>query len=291
VSNLKVGFVNIFGKPNAGKSTFLNAIMQQKLAIVSHKVQTTRHRIKGIFSDEESQIIFSDTPGIIDPKYKLHQKMMMQVKNSLEDGDIALLMLDITDRWDECQAIFDALNIDATTILILNKIDKASPEKIQEAIEHFQSKNIYNAVIPISALKNQGTDILLQTIKSYLPTGHPYYDADDVSDLPTKFFVSELVRENIYKLYSDELPYHTAVVIQEYKEKLTLTKIRADIVVQRESQKMIILGQGGMLIKQLGSMARVQIEEFIQRKVFLELFVKVKPNWRDNDMYLKEYGY
>ncbi len=289
---MKVGFVNIFGKPNAGKSTLLNALMGEKMAIVSHKVQTTRHRIKAILTTADYQIIFSDTPGIIDPVYKLHEKMMKAVSGSLEDADVALLITDATEDVDESHEIFSALRLKAPAILLLNKIDKVKNEQDLDEKEKFYAEQSYcKSTVRISADKQLGIDALLEKILQYLPEGHPFYEGDDISDMPVKFFVSELIREKIFDLYHEELPYHTTVLVQEYKEKTTLTKIRADIIVQRETQKGIILGHNGAMIKQLGTLARKDIEAFIDRKVFLELFVKVRPKWRDSDLFLKEYGY
>ncbi len=289
---MKAGFVNIFGKPNAGKSTLLNALMGEKMAIVSHKVQTTRHRIKAILTNDDYQIIFSDTPGIIDPKYKLHEKMMQAVKGSLEDADVALLMADAREAVDESHEIFQKLRLKAPVIVVLNKIDQVKDEEELVKLKTFFAEQSYcKEVVMISALKNTGVDDLLRTILTYLPEGHPFYEGDDISDMPVKFFVGELVREKIFQLYHEELPYHTTVVVQEYKEKTTLTKIRAEIIVQRDTQKGIILGEAGSMIKQLGTLARKDIEEFIGGKVFLELFVKVRPKWRDNELFLREYGY
>ena len=289
---MKAGFVNIFGKPNAGKSTLLNALMGEKMAIVSHKVQTTRHRIKAILTDKEYQIIFSDTPGIIEPKYKLHEKMMQAVKGSLEDADVALLITDAREDVQESHAIFSSLRLKAPAIIILNKVDAVKDQALLQAAKSFFEQQPYcKEVITISALKKQGIDELLKRILSYLPEGHPFYEGDDLSDMPTKFFVSEMIREKIFQLYQEELPYHATVLVQEFKEKTTLVKIGADIIVQRETQKGIILGEGGSMIKQLGTLARKDIEAFLGRKVFLELFVKVRPKWRDNEIHLREYGY
>jgi GTPase len=288
---VKSGFVNIFGKPNAGKSTLLNSLMGEKLAIVSPKVQTTRHRIKGILSTDQYQVIFSDTPGIIDPKYKLHEKMMKAVKSALEDADIAILIIDIQDNWQEADDIFSSLRLKVPSLVIINKIDKVEKVKQLEAINFFKDKRYAKEVIPVSALKGNNKEALLKSILSLLPEGEPFYSEDEISDLPTKFFVAEIVREKIYALLEDEIPYHTTVVVSEFKEKSTLVKIRAEIIVQRESQKAIIIGEGGSKIKEIGSRARVEIESFLQQKVFLELFVKVRPHWRDNELYLKEYGY
>ncbi|MEO5942024.1 MAG: GTPase Era [Ferruginibacter sp.] len=289
---MKSGFVNIFGKPNAGKSTLLNALMGEKMAIVSHKVQTTRHRIKAILTDKDYQIIFSDTPGIIDPKYKLHEKMMQAVKGSLEDADVALLIADARENVAESDAIFKSLRLKAPVIVILNKADAVKDEAmLNESVAFYKAQPYCKEVLVISALKKTGIENLLERILTYLPEGHPFYEGDDISDMPTKFFVGEIIREKIFQLYQEELPYHATVLVQEFKEKTTLIKISADVIVQRETQKGIILGEGGKMIKQLGTLARIDIEAFLGRKVFLELFVKVRPKWRDSDLYLKEYGY
>lgn len=288
---MKSGFVNIFGRPNAGKSTLLNALMDEKLAIVSPKVQTTRHRIKGIITEKDYQVILSDTPGIIEPKYKLHEKMMQAVKGALEDADVALLLVDIKESWEECDAIFSALKLKVPALVVLNKTDLVTTERIKEGVDFFSAKSYCKNVIPISALSGINKKKLINVILPFLPDGEPFYDGEDISDLNTRFFVSELVREQIYKLAQDEIPYHTTVLIREYQEKTTLVKIVADIIVHRETQKAILIGDKGSMIKKIGSEARKTIEAFIQQKVFLELFVKVKPKWRENEMQLKEYGY
>jgi GTPase len=278
---MKSGFVNIFGRPNAGKSTLLNALMGEKLAIVSKKVQTTRHRIKGILTEKDYQIIFSDTPGIIEPKYRLHEKMMQAVKNALEDADIALLIVDVN----------ETLQLKVPAVIVINKIDRASQGKIKETVVFFERKDYCKKVITISALSGINKKSFLKPILELLPVGEPFYTGDDISDLPTKFFVSELIREKVYELFEEEIPYHTAVMITEFKEKTTLIKISADIIVQRETQKGILLGEKGSMIKKLGTEARKDIEQFLGQKVFLELFVKVKPKWRENELQLREYGY
>ena len=288
---MKSGFVNIFGKPNAGKSTLLNALMGEKMAIVSHKVQTTRHRIKAILTEKDYQIIFSDTPGIIEPKYKLHEKMMEAVKGSLEDADVALLITDVRENTEESHAIFSSLRLKAPAIVILNKADTVNDEQLKTTAKFFAAQTYCKEVVSLSALKKTGIDELLKRILDYLPEGHPFYEGDDLSDMPTKFFVGEMIREKIFLLYGEEIPYHATVLVQEFKEKISLTKISAEIIVQRETQKGIILGEGGSMIKRLGTDARKDIENFLGRKVFLELFVKVRPKWRDNEVQLKEYGY
>ena len=288
---MKAGFVNIFGRPNAGKSTLLNALMGEKMAIVSPKVQTTRHRIKAILTEKDYQVVFSDTPGIIEPKYRLHEKMMDAVKSALEDADAALLIVDVNENWSEADEIFGALKLKVPAIVVINKIDRAGQEKIKEAVAFFESKSYCKKLLTISASSGINIRQFLKPILELLPEAEPFYPGDDISDLPTKFFVGELVREKIYELLSDELPYQTAVLVREFKEKSTLVKIVADIIVQRETQKAILLGEKGSMIKKIGTEARKEIEKFLQQKVFLELFVKVKPKWRENEMQLKEYGY
>lgn len=290
---MKVGFVNIFGKPNAGKSTLLNAIMGEKMAIVSSKVQTTRHRIKAFLNKvDEYQVIFSDTPGIIDPKYKLHERMMGAVKSALEDADLGLLMVDVRDDFEEIDAMFAALKLKVPCIVVMNKSDLAPAGRVKEANTYFSSKPYCTKIISVSALNISDVDRLMKVILALIPEGgQPFYDQEDLSDMPTKFFVSEMIREKIYQLFGEEIPYHTAVLVNSFKEQPLLTKIQADIVVNRETQKAIIIGEKGKMIKEIGTLARKDIEEFIGSKVYLELFVKVKPKWRDNDLKLKEFGY
>ncbi|MBP9214763.1 MAG: GTPase Era [Chitinophagaceae bacterium] len=289
---MKSGFVNIFGKPNAGKSTLLNALMGEKMAIVSPKVQTTRHRIKGFLTKpSEYQIVFSDTPGIIETKYKLHEKMMAAVKSALEDADVGLLIIDVNDDFETNHLMFEQLKLNVPCLLILNKIDLAVNGRIAQAAAFFEAKPYVKKVIKVSALQQHHITKLINAIVELLPEGNPFYNEDDLSDLPTRFFVSEIIREKVYQLFEDEIPYHVAVMVNEFKEKETLVKIQADIVVQRETQKAILIGQNGQMVKQVGMLARQDIEQFIERKVFLELFIKVKPKWRDNDLQLKEFGY
>ncbi len=288
---MKSGFVNLFGKPNAGKSTLLNALMGEKLAIVSHKVQTTRHRIKGILTGDDYQLVISDTPGIIDPRYKLHEKMMEVVRQAVSDTDLALLLLDGSDKLEENDQIFSGLHLKVPAIVLINKSERMSEAEIAVVADYFKEKKYCTEVLAISALKKINTNLLLERIVQWLPVGEPFFDGDEMTDRPVKFFVGEMIREKIFSMYEDEIPYHTAVLVQEYKEKDTLTKIQADIIVQRETQKGILLGEGGKMIRQLGTESRKEIELFIGRKVFLELFVKVRPKWRDNEWQLREYGY
>lgn len=289
---MKTGFVNIFGRPNAGKSTLMNALLGEKLAIVSSKVQTTRHRIKGILNEPgKYQIIFSDTPGIINPAYKLQERMMQAVKSALEDVDVAILLVDSTEQHFESHEIFEKLNLKVPAIVAFNKADRATAENLQKQIDFYSKQSYCKNWVKISALHALNLNTLLNEVVALLPEAPPFYPEDELTDLPTKFFTAEIIREKIYELFGEEIPYHTTVIVNEFKEKTTLTKIQADIVVQRETQKGILLGEGGRMIKKLGTLSRIDIEEFLGQKVFLELFVKVKPKWREDDLKLKEYGY
>lgn len=288
----QAGFVNIFGPPNAGKSTLMNALLGENLAIISPKVQTTRHRILGFLTEPAYQIIFSDTPGIIDPQYKLHSKMMQQVKSAVEDADVALLMSDISDDPAALAGQVKGLKLKTPKILLLNKIDQLeSGDRLEELVAGFREALEVDVILPISALKNINTDKIIPAILEFLPENPPFFPEDDISDRPTRFFVSEMIREQIYFLYEKEIPYHAAVLVQSFEELPHVTKIRADIIVTRETQKMILLGKKGEMIRKLGTQSRIRIEEFLGSKVFLELFVKVRPKWRDTDIYLREYGY
>lgn len=288
---MKSGFVNIVGKPNAGKSTLLNAILGEKLSIVSSKVQTTRHRIRAFLSGEDYQIVFSDTPGVIEPKYKLHEKMMSAVHASMEDADVCIFLADARDSIEEIQSNIALLKIKVPMILVLNKTDLVKESELSVKMSSLQKNNAIVHLMSISAKQKLHIDQLVATIVQLLPEGDAYYDKDELTDLPTKFFAAEIIREKIFELYDEELPYQATVMIAKFEEKTTLIKITADIIVHRESQKAIILGAKGSKIKELGTRSRLELEKFLDAKVFLELFVKVRDNWRNNDLYLKEYGY
>ncbi|MEY3920848.1 MAG: hypothetical protein RL634_609 [Bacteroidota bacterium] len=288
---MKSGFVNIIGKPNAGKSTLLNALLGEKLSIVSSKVQTTRHRIRAFLNSENYQIIFSDTPGVIEPKYKLHEKMMRAVTASLEDADVCLFVMDARDQVQEIEGLISVLKIKVPVIVVLNKMDLMGENIIAEKKQSIASLSGVKKVVAVSANKKMHIDQLVDSIVDLLPEGEPYYDKDELTDLPTKFFAAEIIREKIFDLYEEEIPYQSTVMVSKFEEKTTLIKITAEIVVHRESQKAIILGSGGVKIKELGMRSRLELEKFLDSKVFLELFVKVRNNWRNNEIYLNEYGY
>jgi GTP-binding protein Era len=288
---MKSGFVSIFGRPNAGKSTLLNALMGEKLAIISPKVQTTRHRIRAFLNGEGYQIILSDTPGIIKPEYKLHEKMMQAVKASLEDADLALLITDVRDKPELSHEVFSNLRLRVPAVVIVNKCDMVKPDVANSVAAFFRQQPYCKEVLTITAAKQKEWAPLLDLILKYLPEGDPFFPDDEMTDLPTRFFCGEMIRERIYSLFEDEIPYQTTVMVTDFKEKTSLIKITAEIIVQRESQKAIILGEGGKMIRRLGTESRQAIEAFLGSKVFLELFVKVRPKWRDNEIHLREYGY
>lgn len=288
---MRSGFINIMGRPNAGKSTLLNALVGEKMAIVSPKVQTTRHRIRAILSGKDYQIVFSDTPGIIQPEYKLHERMMHAVRSGISDADICLFLLDAQDDLALIENWISELLPSQSIWIVVNKVDIIHEQRKQEISAFFQGKPYVKQLTFISAAKQMGLDKLLSELIDHLPEGSAYFPEDALTDMPTRFFVSELIREQTYFLYEEELPYQIAVAITKFEEKEQITAIAADIIVHRESQKGIILGAGGSMIKKLGMASRVSIEKFLDKKVYLELFVKVRANWRNNETFLREYGY
>jgi len=287
----QAGFVNIFGKPNAGKSTLLNALVNEKLSIVSPKVQTTRHRIMGILNEPGYQIVFSDTPGLMEPRYKLQDRMMGMVKKALEDADLGLLVVDSRDKPADNLTVFSGLGLKSPAILVMNKMDLSGAENLSQVREEYKAWAFVREVVAVSALKKLNLEQLLAVILSLLPEGENFFPEGELSDRPVRFFISELIQEQIFDLFREEIPYHTAVLVTDYQEKQTLVKIAAQIVVQRETQKAILLGEKGKAIRELGIRSRIEMEKFLGRKIFLELFVKVRPGWRDNDLLLREYGY
>lgn len=287
----KAGFVSIIGKPNAGKSTIMNALVGENLSIITSKAQTTRHRIMGIVNDENHQIIFSDTPGIIEPKYSLQESMMDFVHNSLVDADMVLFVTDIHERYDESDAIEKIKELKVPVIVLINKIDKSNTKEVQEKVEFWKETLDPKAIFATSATLGHNIAPLLEFIKENLPEHAPYYDKDELTDKNLRFFVSEIIREKIFKLYAKEIPYSTEVIVESYKEEGNLTRIHAEIIVERDSQKNIIIGKGGEMIKKVGTYARQDIEEFIGSKVFLDLFVKVAPKWRSKQSQLRRFGY
>jgi len=285
----KAGFVNIVGKPNAGKSTLLNQLMGEKLAIVTQKAQTTRHRIFGIYNEEDVQIVFSDTPGVLDPKYELQEKMMGFVKESLQDADVFLFIVDISDKSEPSEFLIEKLNkIPIPVLLLINKIDKSNQKEMEAAVEHWHNLLPKAEILPISALNAYNTEYILPKLKSLLPENPPYYDKDQFTDKSERFFVNETVREKILLNYEKEIPYSVEVVTELFKEKEGIIFIDSIIYVERETQKGILIGHKGEAIKKVGTEARLDLEKFFAKKIHLNLFVKVKKDWKSIEKQLKK---
>jgi GTPase len=287
----KAGFVSIIGKPNVGKSTLLNMLVGEKLSIITSKAQTTRHRIFGILSGENFQIVYSDTPGIIKPQYELHQSMMKFVNSSLEDADIVLFVADLFEKYDEEEVIQRLNRTEVPVLLILNKIDLAKGTQVQDKIAYWQEKIKAKEIIPISALQNLGINTVFEKIIQYLPEHPPYFPKDELTDKSERFFAAEIIREKIFQNYKKEVPYSCEVVINEFKEEENIIRIRAQIYVERPSQKGILIGHKGESLKKVGMEARKDMEDFFGKQVFLEQHVKVEPDWRKNKLKLNRFGY
>jgi GTPase len=288
----KAGFVNIVGSPNVGKSTLMNKLMGEKLSIVTSKAQTTRHRILGIMNEDDYQIVFSDTPGVVNSAYKLHDQMMSYVNTSLQDADVLLFITDIyEDEMNHKETLEKITKMKTPVLLLVNKMDKSDQEKLGERLAYWQEKVPNAEVMPISALHGFAVDGVMARIIDLLPESPAYYDKDAISDRPMRFFVSEIIREKIFIHTRKEVPYATQVEIEEYIEEPDITKIRALIIVERDTQRGIIIGKGGEMLKRIGREARLEIEKFIDQKVFLDTYVKVDKDWRGSDQKLKKYGY
>ena len=297
----KAGFVNIVGSPNVGKSTLMNGLVGEKMSIITSKHQTTRHRIRGIVSGNDFQIVYSDTPGVLEPKYKLHEKMMNFVNDSLRDADIILMVTDIfEDSMNHKETLEKIQKMEVPKFVLINKIDLARDMSIVEEKVELWSKLMPGAqILPISALEKVNTDFVINKIRELLPVSPAYFPKDELTDKPMKFFISEIIREKIFTTYNKEVPYSCEVVVEEYKEdvptkglsKKLITRIRAIILVNRETQKGIIIGHQGNKLTEVGTEARKDIEEFIGKKVFLDLYVKVDKDWKEKDNKLSQYGY
>lgn len=295
--NFRSGYVAIIGEPNVGKSTLMNALLDQKLSIVTAKPQTTRRKLLGILNDEDYQIIFIDTPGILKPKYLLHRVMVEDADSAIEDADLVLFMIEATNPKLEQDSKADLIlqRIRATqkpSFLVINKIDLVRKEQALPIIDHYSKLFRFKELIPISALYRDNVDDLIATLVRYLPESPPFFPPDELTDQPEKFFVGEIVREKVFEHYRDEIPYATEVEIVEFKERKGRKDfISAEIIVERQSQKGIIIGKAGAALKKVGERARKEIEEFLGRPVFLELHVKVKENWRKDEKWLRRLGY
>lgn len=288
----KSGFVNIVGSPNVGKSTLMNRLVGEKLSIVTSKAQTTRHRILGIVNDENHQIVFSDTPGVVNAAYKMHEIMMDYVNASLKDADVLLFITDtIESEMNHKETLEKIKKLKVPVLCLINKIDLSNQEKLTERFLYWQEQLPHAIIFPISALHDFNIDQVWSRILELIPENPPYYDKEEISDRPMRFFVSEIIREKIFLHCQKEIPYSCQIEIEEYKEEGLMTKIRALIIVERDSQRGIIIGKGGEMLKRIGREARIEIEKFTGTKVYLENYVKVDKDWRSTEAKLKRYGY
>ncbi|EOZ98041.1 GTP-binding protein Era [Indibacter alkaliphilus LW1] len=288
----KAGFVNIVGKPNVGKSTLMNVLIGERLSIISSKAQTTRHRIMGIINDDAYQIVFSDTPGMLKPKYELHKNMMGFVNMSLEDADVILFVTDLFETDAEIEDVIEKINQSGVPVLlVINKIDLSKENQLEEVTAYWTQRIKAETVIPISATESFNTERILIEILERLPQHPPFYDKEELTDKPERFFASEIVREKIFLNYKKEIPYSTEVAIEDFYEDEKIIRVRAIIYVERKSQKGIIIGEGGKALKRVGIQAREEMEKFFGKKIFLETFVKVEDDWRKNKNKLRKFGY
>ena len=292
MNNHKSGFVNIVGSPNVGKSTLMNAMLGEKLSIVTSKAQTTRHRILGIVNEPEYQVVFSDTPGVVNAAYKMHEAMMGYVNSSLKDADILLFITDpFESEMNHKETLAKIQKLKIPVFCLINKIDLVDQAKVEERMNYWKEQLPNSEMIPISALHTFNLEKIWATILELLPESPPYFDKEEISDRPVRFFVSEIIREKIFELCKKEIPYSSQVEIDTYLDEGNLIRIRAVIIVERDSQRGIIIGKGGDMLKRIGTQARKDLEKFLDKKVFLESFVKVDKDWRMSDSKLKKYGY
>lgn len=288
----KAGFVNIIGNPNVGKSTLMNAFVGEKLSIITSKAQTTRHRIFGIVNGDDFQIIFSDTPGIIKPAYQLQESMMDFVKSAFDDADVLLYMVEIGERGLKDEAFFEKITSSKMPLLLLiNKIDKSSQEELEEQVQYWKKKVPNAEIYPISALKTFNVVEVFNRILDLLPESPPFYPKDQITDKPERFFVNETIREKILINYKKEIPYAVEVDTEEFFESENIIRIRSVIMVERDTQKGIIIGHKGAALKRVGMQAREDLEKFFGKQIHIELYVKVNKNWRSNQNQLKRFGY
>jgi len=287
----KAGFVNIVGKPNAGKSTLMNVLLGEKLSIITAKAQTTRHRIKGILSGDNFQIVYTDTPGMITPNYALQQSMMQAVRSALVDADVLLWVVDVDEQTLPTDFSKKLLQRTIPVLLLINKVDLISKEALKKTLQYWSNHVSVNAIIPISALQSYNTALVFKHILIHLPEHPPYYPKEMLTDQPERFFVAEIIREKILRHYHQEIPYSVEVVIEGFQEDHSLIKINAVINTERPSQKSILIGNQGSSLKKIGMEARHDLEEFLEKKVFLTQHVKVVPNWRTKPKYLRQFGY
>lgn len=288
----KAGFVNIIGNPNVGKSTLMNALVGEKLSIITSKAQTTRHRIMGIVNGDDFQIVYSDTPGILKPAYKLQESMMNFVHGAVDDADVILYVTDTVEQSDRSEAIVERVNRSGIpAIVVINKIDLTTPDALEILVEQWQQRMPEAVIIPVSAKEQVGMKGVLDAILERLPEGEPFYPKDTLTDKTLRFFASEIIREKILLNYDKEIPYCCEIEIDTYKEEPTIDRISATIYVARQSQKGIVIGHKGERLKRVGQQAREDMERFLGKKVFLQLFVKVQEDWRNSERQLRRFGY
>ena len=288
----KAGFVNIVGNPNVGKSTLMNLLVGERISIATFKAQTTRHRIMGILNTEEMQIVFSDTPGVLKPNYKLQESMLNFSESALADADVLLYVTDVVEKPDKNMEFIEKVRkMQVPILLLINKIDLSNQEALVKCVEEWHGLIPQAEIIPISAISKFGVDVVMKRIKDLLPDSPPYFDKDQWTDKPARFFVTEIIREKILLYYDKEIPYAVEVVVEQFKEEAKSIHINAVIYVERDSQKGIIIGKQGKALKKVSSEARKTLEKFFQKSIYLETFVKVDKDWRSSDKELKNFGY
>jgi GTP-binding protein Era len=288
----KSGFVNIVGNPNVGKSTLMNRLVGERISIITSKAQTTRHRIMGIVNTDHMQVVYSDTPGVLRPNYKLQESMLNFSESALGDADVLLYVTDVIETTDKNERFLQKVQqAECPILLLINKIDQIDQAKLETLVAHWRDILPQAEIIPISAIANFNVDYLKKRVESLLPDSPPYFEKDTLTDKPARFFVTEIIREKILLYYQKEIPYAVEVVVELFKETETLIHIRALIVVERESQKGIVIGHKGQALKKVSSLARKDIERFFEKKIFLEVFVKVEKDWRNRDALLRTFGY
>jgi GTP-binding protein Era len=288
----KSGFVNIVGNPNVGKSTLMNRLVGERISIITSKAQTTRHRIMGIVNTGDMQIVYSDTPGVLQPNYKLQESMLTFSQSALGDADVLLYVTDVVEATGKNEDFLQKVKqLDCPVLLVINKIDLSKPDSLEQLAAQWNALLPQAEIIPISALSNFNIDYLQKRIESLVPDSPPYFEKDALTDKPARFFVTEIIREKILLYYQEEIPYAVEVVVELFKESNTLIHIKALIIVERESQKGIVIGHKGQALKKVGAMARKDIEHFFGKKVFLEMFVKIEKDWRNRDNLLRNFGY
>jgi len=288
----KSGFVNIVGNPNVGKSTLMNVLVGQKISIITSKAQTTRHRILGIVNTEDYQIVYSDTPGILRPNYKLQESMVNFSESALGDADVLLYVTDVVEKTSKNEDFLHKVQkVEAPVLLLINKIDQTNQKNLEELVQEWKALLPKAEIYPIAALNKFNVDVVKRRIVDLIPESPPYFDKDAMTDRPARFFVTEIIREKILLYYQKEVPYAVEVIVEEFIEEEKIINIRALIIVERDTQKGIIIGHKGLALKKVGAMARKDIERFFEKQVFLQMYVKVEKDWRSRDKLLKEFGY